>query len=202
MGLEAECTVKVGRRTSRGQARFEEKEIVFRGDFRLVIPLAEVTAADARDGTLSVASSAGTARFELGPAAEKWAARIRSPRGRLDKLGVKPGTRVRVLGAEDRAFRAELEERGAAVDEGRGPRSVDLVFLRVEKAGELGRLASLRKAIAPAGAVWVLWPKGRKELREDDVRAAALATGLVDVKVVSFSDALSGLKLVIPLAQR
>jgi hypothetical protein len=202
MGLEAECTVRFGKRSSRGKARFEEKEIVFRGDFRLVIPLAEVTSAAAQDGTLSVASAAGTARFELGPAAEKWAAKIRSPRGRLDKLGVKPGSRVRVLGLDDRAFRAELEARGAQVDEGRGGRTVDVAFLRVEKPAQLDRLPALRKAVAPAGAIWVLWPKGRKELREDDVRGAALAVGLVDVKVVSFSDALSGLKLVIPLAQR
>jgi hypothetical protein len=115
---------------------------------------------------------------------------------------VKPGSRVRVLGLDDRAFRAELETRGAAVDEGRGPRRVDLAFLRVEKPAGLGRLAALRRAVAPAGSIWVLWPKGRQELREDDVRGAALAVGLVDVKVMSFSDALSGLKLVIPLAQR
>jgi hypothetical protein len=47
-----------------------------------------------------------------------------------------------------------------------------------------------------------LWPKGRKELREDDVRAAAKAQGLVDVKVMSFSATLSALKLVIPVALR
>jgi len=60
----------------------------------------------------------------------------------------------------------------------------------------------LRAAIKPAGAIWVIWPKGRKAFREDDVRAAGPGAGLVDVKVVSVSDALSGLKMVIPLAQR
>jgi hypothetical protein len=47
-----------------------------------------------------------------------------------------------------------------------------------------------------------VWPKGRPEFREDDVRRAALGAGLVDVKVVAFSAALSALKLVIPVAQR
>jgi hypothetical protein len=201
MGLEAECTVRFGGKASRGKARFEEKEIVFRGDFRLVIPLAEVKSAEASAGTLAIESRAGTARFELGPAAEKWASKIRSPRGRLDKLGVKPGSRVRVSGLDDGAFRRELEERGAQVLARTAP-GTDLVFLRVEKSAGLGGLEALKKAIAPAGAVWVLWPKGRKELREDDVRAAALAAGLVDVKVVSFSESLSALKLVIPLARR
>ena len=46
--------------------------------------------------------------------------------------------------------------------------------------------------------IWAVWPKGRKKLREDDVRGYALAQGLVDVKVVSFSETLSGLKLMIP----
>ena len=54
----------------------------------------------------------------------------------------------------------------------------------------------------PAGAIWVVWPKGRKELREDDVRNAAKAQGLVDIKVMSFSETLSALKLVIPVAER
>jgi hypothetical protein len=201
MGLEAECVVRWEGRASRGRAQFEEKEIVFRGDFRLVIPLAEVKSADARDGTLSLQSRAGTARFELGAAAEKWAARIRSPRGRLDKLGVKAGSRVRVVGLADDAFAAELEGRGAQVLS-RAAGGLDLVFARMEAVADLARLAAFRKAIAPAGAIWVLWPKGRRELREDDVRAAALASGLVDVKVVSFSETLSGLKLVIPLRER
>ena len=59
-----------------------------------------------------------------------------------------------------------------------------------------------RAAIKPNGAIWVVWPKGRKELREDDVRAFGPGVGLVDVKVVSVSEILSGLKMVIPLAQR
>jgi hypothetical protein len=201
MGLEAECTVRFGGKQSRGKARFEEKEIVFRGDFRLVIPLAEVRSAQAQGGTLAIQSGAGTARFELGAAAEKWAARIRSPRGLLEKLGVKAGSRVRLVGLEDGGFLRELEARGAEV-RGRAASGVDLVFVRMERVADLAKLTALRKAIAPAGAVWVLWPKGRKELREDDVRAVAMANGLVDVKVVSFSETLSALKLVIPLKQR
>jgi hypothetical protein len=52
------------------------------------------------------------------------------------------------------------------------------------------------------GAVWVVWPKGRREFREDDVRAYGPRAKLVDVKVVRFSDTLSALKMMIPRAQR
>ena len=47
-----------------------------------------------------------------------------------------------------------------------------------------------------------MWPKGRPELREDDIRRAALAIDLVDVKVAAFSATHSALKLVIPVAKR
>ena len=48
----------------------------------------------------------------------------------------------------------------------------------------------------------MVWPKGGKEFREDDVRAYGPRAKLVDVKVVRFSDALSALKMMIPRAQR
>ena len=74
--------------------------------------------------------------------------------------------------------------------------------LGLASRAELARLRALRGSIKKNGAIWVVWPKGRKELREDDVRAQGKAAGLVDVKVMSFSDTLSGLKLVIPVKER
>jgi len=114
---------------------------------------------------------------------------------------VKPGNRVTLLGLNDDTFWEELRARGAAVTD-RLRKNSDLVFLRVTSNAGLGRLKAARASLQPAGAVWVFWPKGRREFTEDHVRAVALAIGLVDVKVVSFSDILSGLKLVIPVALR
>ena len=81
-------------------------------------------------------------------------------------------------------------------------RSSDLVFLGVRDRRALERLARLRDAVAPAGAVWVVWPRGSAAVNENDVRDAALAQGLVDVKVAAFSERLSALKLVIRLRDR
>lgn len=202
MGREATCEVRWRGRTASGVCRFEEKEIVFRGEFRLKVPLAEVRRATAAGGRLTLEFGGERAVFALGAEAEKWKARIERPRGRLDKLGVAPGARVGVLGLDDAAFLAELRERGAVVTAGRLPRAADLVFLSLTRASELPRLVRARRAIRPDGAVWVLWPKGRRELREDDVRAFGPEAGLVDVKVVSFSDTLSGLKMMVPRALR
>ena len=76
------------------------------------------------------------------------------------------------------------------------------MFLGVKTLGDLSRLPAAMAALERNGAIWVVWPKGRRELTEDHVRAKALASGLVDVKVVAFSGTLSALKLVIPVAKR
>jgi hypothetical protein len=120
----------------------------------------------------------------------------------IDKLGVKPGQSVAVIGIDDATFARQLQDRAAAVTIGRAPKGSHLVFLGAGATRALGRLATLEKTIARDGGVWVVWPKGRKELTEDHVRAAAKTSGLVDVKVVAFSATHSALKLVIPLARR
>ena len=125
-----------------------------------------------------------------------------SPRSLIDKLGVKPGARVAVLGIEDGDFEAELATRTTDVARIRPRKGSDMIFFGVERKTALERLRTLKNSIKPNGAVWVLWPKGRRELTENDVRAAALAHGLVDVKVVAFSATHGGLKLVIPVARR
>jgi hypothetical protein len=120
----------------------------------------------------------------------------------MDKLGVKAGLRVSVLGIEDANFWDELATRGADVARGRVRRDSDLIFVGLASKGEIRRLKALRDSIKKDGAIWVIWPKGKKELREDDVRAAGPGLGLVDVKVASVSERLSGLKMMIPVKLR
>jgi hypothetical protein len=127
----------------------------------------------------------------------------RYPRERLDKLGVEPSSIVAVLGiVEDPTFHDELSGRTRRFSIGRARKNATIIIYGVDALPDLDRLTKLRESIAQDGAIWVLWPKGRKELREDHIRRAAIAQGLVDVKVMSFSETLSGLKLVIPVAQR
>lgn len=202
MGLEANCTVRYGAQTSAGKARLEEKEILFRGDFRLKVPLADITKADVKGGALTIAWKGGQARLDLGAAAPKWADKIRNPRGLLDKLGIKPESRVAVIGLDDPGFLEQVRARTSLVTVGKAGPGTDIVLVAMKAIPDLQRLATLRRAIAPGGGIWVIWPKGVKAFREDDVRAAGPSAGLVDVKVVSFSETLSGLKMMIPRALR
>ena len=64
------------------------------------------------------------------------------------------------------------------------------------------RLHALREALADSGAVWVVRPKGRSEITQAAVMAAGKAAGLVDVKVVKFSETHTAEKFVIPVARR
>jgi hypothetical protein len=119
----------------------------------------------------------------------------------VEKPGVKPGQRWVLAGGELGVQPSEFHDCGAVTCT-RMPRAADGVILRVNAKRDLDSLSRVRQVIAPAGAVWVFWRKGQPALREDDVRAAALAQGLVDVKVIRVSDELSGLKLVIPVKDR
>lgn len=119
----------------------------------------------------------------------------------MDKLGVKPRARVSVVGIEDDPFVGELRHRGADVSL-RRRRGSDLVFMGVETIGDLARLNDVEPYLKRDGAVWVSFPRGRKELREIDVIEAGVGAGLVDNKVVRFSDTHTALRFVIPVARR
>jgi hypothetical protein len=67
-------------------------------------------------------------------------------------------------------------------------------------------LARLRPLLAPAGMIWVSWPKKTAkvptDIIEDVIRSLALPLGYVDVKVCAVDAIWSGLKLVIRKSER
>jgi hypothetical protein len=126
-----------------------------------------------------------------------------STRPLLDKLGVRADSRVALIGAFANDFRALLRRRTSTVEEGAPKEPVELIFLAADSIAELALLQDLRLSIVSNGAVWVVSRKGREAtVRDTDVIAAALDAGLVDNKVVSFSDTHTSLRLVIRLRDR
>jgi hypothetical protein len=122
---------------------------------------------------------------------------------RLDKLGVKPGSRVAIVGLDDAAFRADLADRTQDVTTGSPKQDTDLIFLAADTIDELMQIGSLQRSLRPNGAIWVVSRKGKAAtLRDADVIDAAKSVGLVDNKVASFSETHTALRLVIPLARR
>jgi hypothetical protein len=199
MGAEASCTLRFKGRTSAGRARLETDVLEFRGgDVRLSMPFKQMSKITARAGTLSVTVPEGTASFELGAPAARWAEKILHPRSRLEKIGVRPHWRASAIGVDDCGFLDQLERAVAELTIGRLARDRDAIFFGATDVSQLQRLAKVKTLVKPNGAVWVIRPKGRPEISEGAVRAA----GLVDVKVVSFSDTHTAEKFVIPLSKR
>jgi hypothetical protein len=123
-----------------------------------------------------------------------------SQRSLIDKLGMKPGQRAAVLGAPE-DYSATLGPLPAGLEVGRTLRgSFDFLHQFVSRRAELeSRLPKLKAALAKDGSLWISWPKKSSgvacDFTEDDVRALALAIGLVDVKVCAVDAVWSGLKL-------
>ena len=86
---------------------------------------------------------------------------------------------------------------------GRAKRDSDLIFVFVARREELdARVAPLRDRLKPNGAIWVIRPKGTPDIKDVDVIEAGKRARLVDNKIASFSESLSAMRLVIPIALR
>jgi len=178
LGQEVNCRVDFGKESATGKALLETSEVIFRGAFRLKIPFKSITSLNAAAGQLAIQCDQGRAVFHLGDRAEKWAERIRNPPSRLQKLGVKSGTKFHLIGRHDNDFRRELKDVGAVASRAKP----ELVFLSIKHKDDLVELAYIKEAV-----VWVIHPKGIETVREIDVISAGRAAGLVDTKVCSFS---------------
>jgi hypothetical protein len=202
MGSEANCKVRVGKQESEGKALLETNEILFRGEFRLKIPFSTIKSVKAAGGELRVHMAEGLAVFHLGPAAEKWRDKILHPKSRIEKLGVKPGAKVSLLGEFDPEFLTELGKITKSVNSGKIASNSEWIFFAADAKDDLARLSKISRSIEGAAALWIVYPKGQKQITENDVLAAGRKVGLKDLKVVGFSATRTALKFVLPLAER
>jgi len=203
MGSEAAVKARFKGQSAMGKARLETEVLHFRGgDLKLSIPFKQMSKVAAQDGSLAVTFPGGTASFDLGAAAYKWAEKIRNPPSRLQKLGVKSTWIVSAVGVTDAPFLKELKPAVARLSIGRLLKDSDAIFFGVEKEAELARLDKMKGSLTPSGAIWIIRPKGRPEMSERATMAAGKSAGLVDVKVVAFSATHTAEKFVIPLHSR
>jgi hypothetical protein len=202
VGSELKCRVRYGKEASEGKALLETSEVLFRGEFRLKIPFVSIKSVKAADGELRLETANGLAVFEIGPAAEKWREKILHPKTRIEKIGVKPGEKISLLGSFETDFLAELEPLAGSVTKGKVVADSDTIFLAADSRKELSAVAKMAKSLKGAGSLWIVYPKGQKSITETDVIAAGRKAGLKDVKVVGFSSTHTALKFVLPLDKR
>lgn len=202
MGNEVKCTAWLGNQQSEGKALLETSEILFRGKFRLKIPFSTIKSAKAVDGELRLQTAEGAVVFGLGAAAEKWRDKILHPKSRIEKLGVKPGAKVSLLGDFDPEFLDELGKLTKSVSKGKVAADSEWIFFAADSKEDLLALPKMSKSLEGAAALWIVYPKGQMEITENEVLAAGRKCGLKDVKVVGFSSTHTALKFVIPLSNR
>lgn len=115
------------------------------------------------------------------------------------KLGFKAGMKVAVLEAPAH-YDGLLSDRPDGIAFIKPAKGADALHLFMMEAREVAKIAQLAEHLPPAMMLWVSWPKLSstlsKGLREDDIRKAAIACGLVDIKVCAVDADWSGLKLV------
>jgi len=129
----------------------------------------------------------------------------------MKKLGARPGMRALFVGypggipAIDNfhAWSEHMDADGSGLPEGR----FDYIHVFVRQAAALEALAGeLKSRMAPAGMVWISWPKKASgvetTLDGNAVRRIGLDAGLVDIKVCAVDAVWSGLKFVIPVKDR
>lgn len=122
-----------------------------------------------------------------------------------DKLGFAAGRRILVVG---KPAEVDLDDAsGAQVHVRRSADEYDVVvaFTPDQRALNL-RFGALVPVLAPAGALWICWPKKASgvatDLSEGSVRMHGLDGGLVDVKIAAIDAVWSALKFVRRLADR
>ena len=119
----------------------------------------------------------------------------------VKKLGIKPRTSIAIHNAP-KDYERTLGRLPKQVNRAPGvARLLDFIqFFTSEKRALEREFAKLARALAPAGMLWISWPKKASgvatDLTEDVIRAIGLAHGLVDVKVAAVDKVWSGLKFV------
>jgi len=130
-----------------------------------------------------------------------------SPTPLPKKLGIKDGFRVCLIDMPADVQAALKPSLAACTVNGQGKDPTDFVMLFTKSKSSLAKeFKTLNKSLAPAGMLWVSWPKKSSgvatDLDENIIREIGLAEGLVDVKVCAVTDVWSGLKFVRRLKDR
>jgi hypothetical protein len=123
------------------------------------------------------------------------------------KLGIKDGFRIALIDVAADVKTELSDEFKKCRTEKPSASDLDFVFLFAKSQTGLAiRVAAAANCLAPAGMLWIAWPKKSSgvatDLTEDLVRGCGLDAGLVDIKICAITDIWSGLKFVIPVKDR
>ena len=135
-----------------------------------------------------------------------------SKKSLVEKLGIKPGFKLAIIqpipGYDNLlgALPDDVQKLPGLSSPLDGIQLDFIQFFTTQRQELEAEFPRLKSALAPAGMLWISWPKGASkiatDLNENVVREIGLHNGLVDVKVIAVDDDWSGLKFVYRLADR
>lgn len=117
----------------------------------------------------------------------------------VKKLGIAPGAAVALVGAPAGIEKTigDLPEGAKLVRKARGPTEMVLWFVK-SKAELTKGIRKVARDFTGKSGLWIAWPKKTSgiatDVSETEVRAIALAAGLVDFKVCAIDATWSGLR--------
>ena len=117
MGYETTCRARVndgrGVREAESKVLLETDDLIVRGDARVTIPRASIQKLAIRGSVLTVTSPNAVVSLTLGAdAAARWRTKLaEAPKRLIDKLDIKPGATVWMVGQHDATLTEQLAER-------------------------------------------------------------------------------------------
>jgi hypothetical protein len=194
MGREAICKCDWAGTTVTVKVLLESTELVVRGEIHKRVPISGLLNVEVQSGWLRFNTSGDQVQIFLGaPAAERWAAAIKTPPPSLArKLGITDRSVVRTIGSiNDKTLNAALAE--AAQVSAKRP---DMIVAYVDTPESLNAaLRAVKSQMLKSIPVWFAYPKGPGHpLNESTIRSLLRNNGMVDTKVASVSSQLTALR--------
>lgn len=130
-----------------------------------------------------------------------------SKRSLVEKLGIRSGQKIHIANAPKnyRRLLGKLPE-NATQKNSLNERCDFIQFFTCDRRELEMAFPKLKQHLAPAGMLWISWPKGASKIKttvnENVAREIGLQNGLVDVKVCAVDEIWSGLKFLFRLKDR
>ena len=197
MGREAKTLCIEGKQKFEVKAHLDSQALQLTGAKKLTLPLAQVRTATVEGEDLKVAAAGATFALRLGAKeAAAWAKKILNPPSLADKLGVKLGATVRLIGPRVK----ELDEAAphadhAAALSAKVLAACDIAILTLTPAIAEKQITAAAKALPANTALWLVYEKGTKPNGDEIIRIAR-AAGLKDTKVARISETHAALRFI------
>lgn len=193
MGLESRVRARYKRQESDGRLHLDSQELTFRGtEFKWSARIDQGIKAVAANGRLVVRTAREQIEFEVGDTVERWVEKILNPPTRLQKLGVKAGMKCWVSSGFDAEFKNELTSNGALLVKKLA--ECQLAFFLLTKRSDLIKLVSSLGGLPLGVNIWLVWPKAKDTVSQNDVMQTAREHGMGPSKTAAFDESHSSMR--------